>query len=92
MPTSPLGQNAPITGGFQRIRNIFQRVDEGIGPYRWLFLKYEDRPTGRSSCVFSQSPSISSALFRVVSVILVPPMILASSRFLPSMSRGVTEV
>ena len=36
--------------------------------------------------------SISSALFRVVSVMTVPPMILASSRFLPSTSRGVTEV
>ena len=36
--------------------------------------------------------SISSALFRVVSVIFVPPMIRASSRFLPSVSKGVTEV
>ena len=36
--------------------------------------------------------SISSALFKVVSVILVPPMILASSFFRPSTSRGVTVV
>ena len=36
--------------------------------------------------------NISSALLRVVSVILVPPMILASSFFRPSMSRGVTVV
>ena len=38
------------------------------------------------------SRSISSALRRVVSVMLVPPMMRASSRFLPSISRGVTEV
>lgn len=36
--------------------------------------------------------SISSALLRVVSVMLVPPMIRANSRFLPSRSRGVTVV
>ena len=36
--------------------------------------------------------SISSALARVVSVMWVPPMILASSFFRPSRSRGVTEV
>ena len=40
----------------------------------------------------NQLRSISSALFRVVSVILVPPIIRASSRFRPSMSRGVTVV
>lgn len=36
--------------------------------------------------------SISSALFSVVSVIFVPPMIRASSRFRPSLSKGMTEV
>lgn len=36
--------------------------------------------------------SISSALFKVVSVILAPPIILASSFFLPSLSSGVTAV
>lgn len=36
--------------------------------------------------------SISSALLRVISVMLVPPIILASSRFLPSISKGVTVV
>ena len=36
--------------------------------------------------------SISSALFSVVSVMLAPPMMRASSFFLPSRSRGVTEV
>ena len=39
-----------------------------------------------------QPRSISSALRSVVSVMLVPPMILASSRFLPSRSSGVTVV
>ena len=42
--------------------------------------------------VVYDSRSISSALFRVVSVILVPPMMRASSFFRPSMSRGVTVV
>ena len=39
-----------------------------------------------------QAFSISSALFNVISVIFAPPIIRASSRFLPSMSKGVTEV
>jgi len=37
MPTSPMQQNAAITGSFRRIRNIFQRADESIGPYGWFF-------------------------------------------------------
>jgi len=39
MPTSPLRQNTTITGSFRRIRDIFQRADEGIGPYGWVFLQ-----------------------------------------------------
>ena len=42
--------------------------------------------------LFCQAFSISSALFNVVSVILAPPIIRASSLFLPSRSRGVTVV
>lgn len=42
--------------------------------------------------VISQLRSISSALFRVVSVMFVPPMMRANSFFLPSRSKGVTVV
>ncbi len=41
---------------------------------------------------FQLPVSISSALFNVVSVMVAPPMIRASSRFLPSRSKGVTVV
>ena len=45
------------------------------------------------NCIVPQfTRSISSALLRVVSVILVPPIIRASSCFRPSRSRGVTVV
>lgn len=43
-------------------------------------------------CILCQARSISSALLSVVSVMVVPPMILASSCFRPSKSSGVTVV
>ena len=55
-----------------------------------LFCQAKQNP----SFQWAQDPcsSISSALLNVVSVIVVPPIIRASSRFLPSRSRGSTEV
>ena len=63
----------------------FSRDDIGL-------LRVRIKKDTREGCPYIQIRSISSALFRVVSVMLVPPMIRASSFLRPSMSRGVTEV
>jgi len=52
MPTSPLGQNTPITGIFRRIRDILQRADEGIGPYGWVFYSLKKRMRYKNASVF----------------------------------------
>lgn len=66
----------------------------GMYPSKYLafcqaFLK---KRNSNHSFYFMEYVSISSALFNVVSVIFAPPIIRANSRFLPSKSKGVTEV
>lgn len=88
---SSLTGNGTPTFSLQRVHpeypNKKTAVCQGLNP-KIPFLRFWEPPLA----VFFYPCSISSALFRVVSVILAPPMIRASSCFLPSRLSGVTSV
>ena len=84
---SSLAEKGSLTCSHHCVENILTKIVYFV---KTSFL-FSPPQQGQKDVSFRQQ-SISSALLRVVSVILVPPMIRASSRFRPSRSRGVTEV
>ncbi len=71
---------------------LWQEIEHILIPITVLLSGYGYGNKKVPFCQANYTLSISSALLRVVSVMFAPPMMRASSRFLPSISNGVTEV